>query len=70
MIDYEFLERRVDQLLDCPEHGTKDADYMVDALYVNNYQKFMQYNNHVEDICKELWDELESIVNPNEDIPF
>ena len=68
MIEYTFLERRVDQV-ECSD-GINDAQYMVDCLYIKNYQKFMQYNENVEDICKELWDQLESIFDPNEDIPF
>jgi len=71
MIDYEFLERRFDQLLDCPEHGTKDADYMVDVLLNKNSIEFKRVNpvnQMVDDICRELWDELDAVANP--DIPF
>ena len=39
---YSFLERRFDQLLDCPEHGVKDADYMVDVLLNKNSIEFKE----------------------------
>ena len=64
---YSFLERRFDQLLDCPEHGVKDADYMVNWLWDANFKKFKQEDSMVNDICKELWDELDAVAN---DIPF
>tara|TARA_Y100000401_G_scaffold61752_1_gene48996 strand:- start:670 stop:861 length:192 start_codon:yes stop_codon:yes gene_type:complete len=63
MLIYEFLERRFDQLLDCPEHGVADADYMVDALLNKNVIEFKQINHEVGDICLELW-------QINDDIPF
>ena len=68
MLIYDFIAIRFDQLLDCPEHGVKDADYMVDGLYTKNYLNLMQEDQMAEDICKELWDELEAVAN--EDIPF
>jgi len=70
MINYEFLERRYDQLLDCPEHGTKDADYMMDALLNKNSIEFKRVNpanQMVDDICLELWRELDAVAD---DIPF
>ena len=68
MLIYDFIERRYDQLLEWPEHGTKDADYMVDGLYTKNYLNLMQEDQITEDICKELWQELDAVANP--DIPF
>ena len=70
MLIYEFIERRVDQLLDCPEHGTNDADYMVDALLNKNSIEFKRVNppnQMVDDICLELWREIDAVC---EDIPF
>lgn len=70
MIDYEFLERRFDQLLDCPEHGVKDADYMVDVLLNKNNIEFKRVNpsnKKVDEVCLELWNELGAVAN---DIPF
>jgi len=71
MIIYDFIEQRFDQLLDCPEHGTKDADYMVDVLLNKNSIEFKRVNpvnQMVDDICRELWEELDAVANP--DIPF
>ena len=68
MIIYDFIEQRLDQLLDNPEHGVKDADYMVDSLLDSNITEFKQENQLVDDICKELYYELDAVAN--EDIPF
>ena len=68
MIIYDFIERRLDQV-EC-SNGINDAQYMVDGLWDKNFKKFRQEDSMVNDICKELYDELESIFNPNEDIPF
>ena len=68
MIIYDFIEQRFDQLLDCPEHGTKNADYMLDTLLDKNATEFKQVDHEVDAICFELWRELESVAN--EDIPF
>lgn len=67
MINYEFLERRFDQL---NEESYLDAEYMVDSLLNNNERQFQRVNppnTHIDDICLELWRELDSI---SEDIPF
>ena len=66
MIIYDFIWQRLDQV-ECSD-GWHAAQNMVDGLYLKNYQKFMQYNENVEDICSELYHELESVAN--EDIPF
>ena len=68
MIIYDFIERRLDELMECPEHGVKDADYMVDALLNKNAIEFKQLNHEVDSICLELWRELDAVVS--EDIPF
>ena len=60
MIDYEFLERRFDQLC---EDNYFQGEYMVDALLNNNTREFKQINREVDDICLELW-------QANDDIPF
>ena len=60
MIDYEFLERRFDQLCD---DNYFQAEYMVDALLNNNTKEFKTSNQMVDDICLELW-------QANDDIPF
>jgi hypothetical protein len=68
MIDYNFLERRFDQLND---YSSTDAEYMVDGLLLKNCQGFMRLNlpnDNIDDICRELYHELESVAN--EDIPF
>lgn len=68
MINYEFLERRFDQLND---YSSTDAEYMVDGLWDSNVEKFKRVNppnQMVDDICSELYHELESVAN--EDIPF
>ena len=68
MLIYDFIEQRFDQLLDCPEHGVKDADHMVDALLNKNAMEFKQVDHEIDDICRELWSELDAVVD--EDIPF
>jgi hypothetical protein len=68
MINYEFLERRFDQL---NEDDCRQAEYMVDGLLLKNCQGFMNLNlpnDNIDDICRELWDELDLTYNP--DIPF
>ena len=67
MIIYDFIEQRFDQLLN-NDHTSKDAENMVDSLYDFNFLKFRQEDSMVNDICKELYHELESVAN--EDIPF
>ena len=67
MLIYDFIERRFDQLMDNPEHGVTDADYMVDDLYTKNYLNLMQEDQMAEDICRELWREIDAVC---EDIPF
>ena len=71
MLIYDFIEQRYDQLLECPEHGVKDADYMMDDLLDKNNKEFKRVNpsnQMVDDICLELWNELDAVANP--DIPF
>ncbi len=46
----------------------KDADYMVDSLLDSNITEFKQENQLVDDICKELYYELDAVAD--EDIPF
>ena len=65
MIIYDFIEQRFDQL---NEDNYSDARYMVDELWDNNFRQFRRDDSMVNDICKELYDELDSLVN--EDIPF
>ena len=68
MLIYDFLERRFDQL---NEYSSTDAEYMVDGLLLKNCQGFMKLNlpnDNIDDICRELWDELDLTYNP--DIPF
>jgi hypothetical protein len=67
MIIYDFIEQRFDELLN-NDHTSKDAENMVDSLYDFNFLKFRQQDSMVNDICKELYYELESIYT--EDIPF
>ena len=70
MINYEFLERRFDQL---NEDSYLDAEYMVDSLLNNNTREFKRVNpanEMVDDICLELWRELDQTYDPNDDIPF
>jgi hypothetical protein len=67
MIIYDFIEQRFDELLN-NDHTSKDAENMVDSLYDLNFLKFRQKDQMVNDICKELYYELESIYT--EDIPF
>ena len=67
MIDYVFLERRFDQL---NEDDWRQGEYMVDALLNHNTREFKRFNppnQDIDDICLELWRELDP---PNEDIPF
>ena len=66
MIIYEFIWQRLDQV-ECSD-GWHAAQYMVDGLYTKNYLNLMQEDPMVEDICSELYHELESVAN--EDIPF
>lgn len=65
MINYEFLERRFDQL---NEDDWRQAEYMVDDLWDTNFRLFRREDQMVNDICTELYHELDSVVN--EDIPF
>lgn len=67
MILYQFIEQRFDQLFN-NDHTFKDAENMVDSLYDLNFLKFRQGDPMVNDICKELYYEIESIYT--EDIPF
>ena len=70
MIDYEFLERRFDQLYE--NDLWINAEYMVDALLNNNTREFKRVNppnDHIDEICLELWRELDS-TNNFDDIPF
>ena len=65
---YEFLERRFDQL---NEWSSKDAEFMVDDLLNKNSIEFKRVNpsnKMVDEICLELWQELDAVANP--DIPF
>ena len=61
MLIYDFLERRFDQL-----HENDlwiHAEYMVDGLLLKNCQGFMRLNlpnDNIDDICRELWHELQS----------
>lgn len=64
MLIYDFIERRFDQLND---DDWRQGEYMVDELWDANFKKFKQGDAMVNDICRELYDELESI---SEDIPF
>lgn len=66
MINYDFILRRVDQV-ECSD-GWHAAQNMVDSLYDFNFLKFRQGDPMVNDICSELYHELESVAN--EDIPF
>jgi hypothetical protein len=61
MIIYNFIPERVEQV-EC-SNGINDAQNIVDNLYAENYQRFMQYDEKVEDICYELCRELLSIFN-------
>ena len=65
MLIYEFLERRFDQL---NEDSWLQGAYMVDGLWDSNYLTFKQEDKMVNDICKELSEEMDSVAN--EDIPF
>ena len=70
MIIYDFIEQRFDQL---NEDNYLEAEYMVDSLLNNNTREFKRINpsnNDVEEICLELWRELDQTYDPNEDIPF
>ena len=70
MIIYDFIEQRFDQL---NEDNYLEAEYMVDSLLNNNTREFKRINppnNDVEDICLELWRELDQTYDPNNDIPF
>ena len=66
MIMYDFIWRRLDQL-ECSD-GWHAAQYMVDGLWDSNYLTFKQDDSKVNDVCQELYHELESVAN--EDIPF
>ena len=66
MLIYEFLERRFDQLYE--NDSWIQAEYMVDGLWDSNYLTFKQEDKMVNDICKELSEEMDSVAN--EDIPF
>mgnify|MGYP001433052949 FL=1 len=66
MLIYDFIWRRLDQV-ECSD-GWHAAQYMVDGLYTKNYLNLMQEDQMAEDICRELWQELDAVANP--DIPF
>ena len=66
MIIYDFIWRRLDQI-ECSD-GWHAAQYMVDGLWDANYLTFKQEDSMVNDVCQELYHELESVAN--EDIPF
>jgi len=69
MINYDFLERRFDQLYE--DDLWIHAEYMVDGLLLKNCQGFMNRNlpnDHIDDICRELWQIVDQ--NNNPDIPF
>mgnify|MGYP003329281967 CR=1 FL=1 len=68
MIIYDFIEQRFDQL---NEDNYLEAEYMVDSLLNNNTREFKRINppnNDVEEMCLELWREIDQTYNP--DIPF
>lgn len=68
MIEYDFLERRFDQLC---EDNYLQAEYMVDALFCNNEREFKRVNppnDNIGDICLELWKMIDHTNYP--DIPF
>ena len=67
MIIYDFIWRRLDQV-ECSD-GWHAAQYMVDGLWDRNYLTFKQEDSMVNDICKEMYHELESVADDN-DIPF
>lgn len=61
MIEYDFLERRFDQLNE--DNLIIHAEYMVDGLLLKNCQGFMKLNlpnDHIDDICRELWNEIQN----------
>ena len=61
MLIYDFLERRFDQLYE--NDLWIHAEYMVDALLNNNVRNFQRVNSSnqiVDDICLELWNEIQS----------
>jgi len=61
MLIYDFLERRFDQLYE--NDLWIHAEYMVDALLNNNVKNFQRVNSSnqiVDDICLELWNEIQS----------
>ena len=66
MIIYDFIWQRLDQV-EC-SNGINDAMHMIDGLWDSNFKEFRQEDSTVNDICQELYHELESIAN--EDIPF
>ena len=66
MLIYDFIWRRLDQV-ECSD-GWSAAQNMVDGLHETNVKKFKQKDKMVDDICEELYHELESVAN--EDIPF
>ena len=66
MIIYDFIWRRLDQV-EC-SNGWHAAQYMGDGLWDANYLTFKQEDSMVNDICQEMYHELESVAN--EDIPY
>ena len=66
MIIYDFIWQRLDQV-ECSD-GWHAAQNMVEGLLVANRTKFNQPDSMVDDICEEMYHELESVAN--EDIPF
>lgn len=65
MINYEFIEKRFDQL---NEDDWRKGMYMVDELWDTNFRLFRREDSMVNDICTELYHEVECY--DNEDIPF
>ena len=64
MLVYDFIEKRFDQL---NEESYLDAEYMVDSLLNNNTREFKRVNppnQDIDDICLELWREIDHTHNP------
>ena len=71
MIIYDFIEQRFDQLYE--NDLWINAEYMVDALLNNNTREFKRVNppnDHIDEICLELWQMIDQTNNPDNDIPF
>ena len=67
MIIYDFIWRRLDQV-ECSD-GWHAAQNMVEGLLVANRTKLNQPDPMVDDICEEMYNELESVADDN-GIPF